>query len=369
MVSFRGWMVAGIARRVRARFRSAFAAAAVLAGAAALATGLAGAPQARAEPGDGLASLRAAVQSFADGLPAPTTAAERKLAAKLAKALELLGVAPGSLADEVRAAAAGYRKLPDAVLDDPEVAGVLDVLIAAFGADLAAALDDLDAAVLALGDSPKLDGIRAAIAKAREKLAPALAKGATDDVRMKALDAAAKKLAAAQAKLDAFEETASDCGNLRTVGDPRKLAASLDLDESGPVALTDGQDSAGSGSDAFGDFGGTVYGGFGTHFFYFSANDAAVATGPVTIVQNALFETGVQVRFQKDGVGYQADTGTFTIESIRVRRYAKPAAGTPKTYLEVKGAFSGSGYGLTNPMLRASADVEFDFCEIPYVLR
>lgn len=334
--------------------------------AATLAAWTAGA--ADAAVGDGVLALRGALSGYLAGLPEPATAAERKLVARLGKAVEFLDADPTAIEDEARVVAAGYRRVPAEVLSDPEVAGIVDALLAAMGPDVEAAIDAAAGVVagLAPGGSPETDVILATLTKARAKLAPALDGATPDPDRFRALDGAAKKLAAASAKIDAYRDALSDCGPIRTADADQANTAALSTDGGAAAALSQSTGSSGTGSDTFGSFGATIVS--GGDFFSFSTRNVAMSPGPIDHVTE-FFADGAFVRFQRGGVTFQADAGNLTIDSITIRRYKRPGSGTPRNYLEVRGSATGSGFRLDNPAERATFSAEFVCCEIPYALR
>lgn len=102
--------------------------------------------------------------------------------------------------------------------------------------------------------------------------------------------------------------------------------------------------------------------------FSFNVRGTPLLPGETPTVTDVFdFTRGVRVFFSHGGSSYLCDTGTFTIRSIRLRKYPKPVTEPHTRYLEIRGTFTGSGYEIDSQMQeRASISADFVFCEIPY---
>lgn len=350
--------ISGWGRRVRAAGLAALLAAALLRADAVPALGAVG---------DGAAALRAALVTYVDGLPEPSNQAERRILERLQRLIADLAEVPEDLPAEVLAVAEAYAALPSSALDDSAVAGAVGALIDAFGPDLAAALDDLDAELAMFPDPPPplIAAASELVSKSRAKLAQAADPDASDVQRMRALAKAAAKFAAALGKLAEQRASLDDCPPAIQLDTVQVSTVTFSLNGGDPVTVTRVL-TAGRGGRTRGDFNATIYDTAGN--FNFVVRDAPLRPGDIQLTADDEFTSGVYVRFFQGGAAQEhvADTGAFRITAIELKRYPPPTQGSAKKYLRLSGTFSGSGYLRSNPAQRTTIEAEFTCCEIPY---
>lgn len=342
-------------------------AAAVAVGLAALAGGASAPRVARAATGDDAAVLRDAFGVLVDGLPEPVTKADKKLRAKLTKAVSILTDPPASLVEEVRAAVAAIKLLPRSILKDPAFDLASDATRAGLGAQVSATLTAIEDGLAKYGDPAPagIAAVRARIAQCRAKVGMATNAATADKAAWSALGAAAQKLVATYDRLDAFEATLATCGPVTYEDLVRTGSATVTFGVGAPVELpllggiAEGQSEATS-------FNASAY--VIPQELEILVRWPAVRAGETIPVTNQVgFERGIAVHFNDGSRQFVCDTGSFRVSFARVRRYV-PTSPEPYTkYLEVRGTLTASGPGASGATTdRVSVTAELHFCEIPF---
>lgn len=327
--------------------------------------GLASGP-AHAAPADAVTDLRDAISAFADSLPAPVSKADKKLVAKLAAALRAAAATPETLAQAIAEVSNVYALLPAPAASDPALDAVADAVRNAVSGDAAAALDALEADLAAFGTPgpAPVAAIRKHIAKARDRLAAAADVVASDKARFAALAAAGKKLAAALSAYAKYEATRDTCGAVAPADGVLPGSVTLSMDGGAEFSLPTVSGLA-NGADGIANVTVAALGPAGS--FAFTARGIRLRPGVVPVVDSFNFDYGVRITFSSGGTLFQADTGTFTITSIRLKAYPK---GTPDPfthYVQMRGRFTGSGHDASGDTpARASVVLDFDACEAAY---
>lgn len=340
-------------------------AAALLAASAFTGTGAA----ARAAAPD-VEAFRDALAAFVGQLPEPVNNSQRRALERLTGLVEDLSDPPASLAEEIALVVAVWGDLPGDAAVDEGVASAVSALLASYGPQVQAALDELEAELAQYGTPgpPPVRDVRDRIAQAREALADAADGALPARKRIRALGKAAKRFAQGLARLEAFEAESSDCAQAIQSDTLQIASATITVNGGEPIEIDDDKIlAAGSGKASKADFSAWIVG--ITANFRFVVRQAAIRAGEIPLTADDDFTAGVFVTFRSGtATEYVADTGAFRITSITLQRYPPPIVGGVYTkYLRIRGTFSGSGHPRDQPDgVRASIEAEFECCEIRF---